>query len=301
MPTADGPLVINEALVRRLVDDQFPQWAGLPVRPVSQSGWHNRCFHLGDAWLVRLPSAHDYEAQIHTEQTCLPYLRSHLPLHIPEPVALGRPGRGYPWAWSVYTWLPGESANAQAPEDVAAFTRELGQFLSALYRVPAKDGPTPGAHNFHRGGSLKVYDEQFRQALQVLSGAIDTASALQVWESAIASTWRHPPVWVHGDISLGNLLICNGRLCAVIDFGLVCVDDPACDLAIAWTFLSTEHRQEFQRCLALDADTWQRGRAWALWKAAIVAAGLAQTNAVEGQVCWRTIAEVLNDAGRHHA
>jgi aminoglycoside phosphotransferase (APT) family kinase protein len=289
---------IDESLVRSLVSDQFPHWKHLPVRPVARSGWDNRSFRLGDDLIARLPSAGDYEAQVLREQRWLPYLRSHLSLAVPEPVALGQSGRGYPWAWSIYKWIPGECAADQAPTDVTQFVEQLSRFLTALHAVPADEGPAPGAHNFYRGDSLKVYDEQFREAMVILGAQINTAAALQVWQSAVTSGWTQPPVWVHGDIALGNLILSEGRLAAVIDFGQVSVGDPACDLAIAWTYLRGEHRQDFRARLALDASTWCRGRGWALWKAAIIAAKLTATNAIEGQTCWQTIEEVLSDGTR---
>ena len=293
--TIDSAPQIDESLVRSLVNDQFPHWAHLPVRPMARSGWDNRSFRMGDNLTVRLPSAQCYEAQVHREQQWLPYLRSHLPLAIPEPVALGQPGHGYAWAWSVYKWIPGESANDRSPTDVSQFVEHLSHFLTALHAVPADAGPVPGAHNFHRGDSLKVYDEQFRAAIATLLAQIDTAAALQVWESATATHWKQPPVWVHGDIALGNLILSEGRLAAVIDFGQLCIGDPACDLAIAWTYLRGGHREDFRARLALDASTWCRGRGWALWKAAIIAARLAETNAIEGQTCWQTMEEILVD------
>ena len=290
---------IDESLVQALVSDQFPHWAHVPARRVARSGWDNRSFRLGDDLIARLPSAQCYEAQVHRVQRWLPYLRSHLPLAIPEPVALGQPGRGYLWTWSVYKWIPGESAADRAPTDIRQFVEHLSHFLTALHAVPADEGPSPGAHDFYRGDSLKFYDEQFRDAMVILGGQINTSAALQVWQPAIDSDWNQSPVWVHGDIALGNLILSEGRLAAVIDFGQLCIGDPACDLAIAWTYLRGEHRQDFRARLALDAATWCPGRGWALWKAAIIAAQLAKTDAIEGQTCWQTIDEVLYDAARN--
>ena len=290
---------IDESLVQALVSDQFPHWAHLPARRVARSGWDNRSFRLGDDLIARLPSAQCYEAQVHREQRWLPYLRSHLPLAIPEPVVLGQPGRGYPWIWSVYRWIPGESATDRAPRDIRQFVEHLSHFLTALHAARADAGPAPRTHNFHRGDSLKVYDAQFRDAMVILGRRINSAAALQVWQSALDSEWKQLPVWGHGDIALGNLILSEGRLAAVIDFGQLCVGDPACDLAIAWTYLRGGHREDFRARLALDAATWCRGRGWALWKAAIIAARLAETNAIEGQTCWQTIDEILCDAARN--
>jgi aminoglycoside phosphotransferase (APT) family kinase protein len=114
-----------------------------------------------------------------------------------------------------------------------------------------------------------------------LEDKIDASVAMRAWESALATEWPRKPVWIHGDMSAGNLLLRDGRLGAVIDFGLMAVGDPACDLAIAWSFLTEETRPVLRSALQIDDATWERGRGWALWKASIVAAGIVRTNAVE--------------------
>jgi len=178
------------------------------------------------------------------------------------------------------------------------FAASLGQFLRQMHGVSSTNGPSSGSHNFYRGGSLLTYDEEGRRAISALAGKVDFDRASAVWQAATRAHWTGQPVWVHGDLSLGNLLMTDGRLCAVIDFGQMCAGDPACDLAIAWTLFRGESREVFKSTLDLDADTWNRGRGWALWKAVIVAAGMAETNAVEGRQCWRTIEEVLADHDR---
>ncbi len=298
---APESLQIDETLVRGLIADQFPNWADLQVRAVPQPGWDNRTFLLGHDFVARLPSAAAYEEQVHREQRWLPYLRTHVPFEIPEPVALGQPGRGYPWSWSVYRWIAGDTAASAPPSDMGQFAEDLALMLIALQRVPAEGGPDPGEHNFHRGGPLRAYDEQARQAIAALRGQIDSAEALNVWTAGLASCWKQPTVWVHGDIALGNLLTRGGRLAAVIDFGQLCVGDPACDLAIAWTYLRAQHRQAFRNRLKVDLATWRRGRAWALWKAAIVAASLVDTNTIEGQASHLTMDEILSDSARTEA
>lgn len=285
---------IDDKLVRRLVANQFPQWAQLPIRPVARSGWDNRTFHLGEEMLVRLPSAEVYSLQVEKEQRWLPKLAPMLPLAIPVPLAMGQPGEGYPWQWSVYRWLKGDSAATASIANLNSFARSLAQFLLALHRVETKDGPLPGLHSFQRGGNLSHYDGEVRQALALLSGKIDTQAAEELWEAALATSWDKPPVWVHGDISAGNLLVRDSALSAVIDFGQLAVGDPACDLAIAWTLFQGESRDGFRKTLNLDAGTWTRGRAWTLWKALIIAAGIVGSNAVEGERCWRIIDEVLD-------
>lgn len=292
-------LVIDDTLVRRLVDNQFPQWKNLPVKPVAVSGWDNRTFHLGEYMLVRLPSAEHYAAQVEKEQHWLPKLAPFLPLPIPDPIAKGEPGDGYPWKWSIYRWLPGEAVASTPFIDLSDFASDLGQFLVALQSINSADGPLPGPHSFYRGGALSTYDEETRKALACLKGKINIDAATEVWESALATTWEHSPVWVHGDISAGNLLVREGRLSAVIDFGQLTIGDPACDLAIAWTLFKDESREVFRRILPLDAGTWARGRGWTLWKALIVAADLTNNNAAEAKEPWRIIDEILTDHQRN--
>jgi aminoglycoside phosphotransferase (APT) family kinase protein len=218
-----------------------------------------------------------------------------LPLEIPTPVAIGGPVEGYLWRWSVYRWIEGEVATPERIVDLNDFARELAQFIGDLQRIDTTDGPRPGAHNFHRGGPLRIYDAQTRQAIAILQGKIDSLRATEIWNTALATTWGRSPVWIHGDVSRGNLLVRRGRLSAVIDFGLLAVGDPACDLSIAWTLFSDRSRDAFRSMLPLDSGTWKRAKGWALWKALIAAAGLNETNAIEGQQCWRTVGEVLQD------
>ncbi|CEG57282.1 aminoglycoside phosphotransferase family protein [Legionella fallonii] len=289
------PLVINDTLVRHLVATQFPQWKNLPVRPVARSGWDNRTFHLGNEMLVRMPSDAEYALQVDKEQRWLPKLAPKLPLPIPTPLALGEPAVEYPWHWSVYQWIDGEAAASAPINNLKKFATDLAQFLAALEQIDSTDGPLAGPHSFYRGGPLQTYDAETRQALEVLRDSIDVNTASEVWEAALATHWHDSPVWVHGDISVGNLLVKDGQLNAVIDFGQLAVGDPACDLAISWTLFKDESREAFRSTINLDADTWARGRAWTLWKALICAANLTNSNAAEATQALRIINEVLSD------
>lgn len=289
---------IDVALVRRLVATQFPRWAGLPITPVACGGWDNRTFHLGEQMTVRLPSAAAYALQVEKEHRWLPRLAPLLPLPIPVPLAMGEPADGYPWHWSVYRWLEGEIATTAPIADLRQFAMSLADFLVALQRADAAGGPPPGTHNFYRGGPLTVYDGETRQALIAIAGQIDTAAATEVWEAALAAPWRGAPVWFHGDVCVGNLLVMDGRLSAVIDFGTSGVGDPSCDLAIAWTLFAGESREAFRAALPLHQATWARGRGWTLWKALIVAAALPGTNTLEVETSRRVIDEVLVDHKR---
>jgi aminoglycoside phosphotransferase (APT) family kinase protein len=286
---------IDAPLVKQLIRTQFPQWAELPVTPVENGGWDNRTFRLGESMAVRLPSALAYAAQIEKEYRWLPVLRPHLPLPIPEPLGLGAPGAGYPWPWSVYRWLDGKPAHVARIDDLGRFAVDLAHFLLALRGIDARNGPVAGSHNFHRGGSLTVYDTEIRQSIGVLADEIDIATVTEVWDAALAAPWQGPAVWVHGDVAETNLLVKEGRLNAVIDFGCAGVGDPSCDLVIAWTFLDPPNRKEFRSAVALDLATWKRARGWGIWKALITLAQLRDTNSIKANKARQVIRDIVDD------
>jgi aminoglycoside phosphotransferase (APT) family kinase protein len=292
----DDRIVISTQQVCRLIASQFPQWAGLDVRPVELSGWDNRSFRLGDDMLVRLPSAGRYVAQVEKEHRWLPKLAPLLPLPIPVPLALGEPGGDYPFFWSIYGWLEGEPLARHLDHiDLSQIAMDVAAFLKALHGIDASDGPLAGEHNFHRGGSLAVYDNEARAAALHVADEVDQALAMEIWQLALSSRWPRSGVWVHGDIAEGNLLVKDGRLSAVIDFGSSGVGDPSSDLILAWNVLDKESRVVFRHALNLDDATWQRGRGWVLWKALIVLAAERDRNGKMAEWSRRTIREVFAD------
>jgi len=286
---------IDAALVRLLIEEQFPVWRDLAVEPV-EGGWDNRIFRIGAELLVRMPSAERYAAAVLKEQIWLPKLAKGLPVDIPTVLGSGRPGQGYPWCWSIYRWIDGEPASAARVADEASFARELARFLVALHRIPADGGPGPGVLNFHRGGSLMVYDAQVREAICRLASQAERRRVQQLWDIACSSRWGRRPVWVHGDFAPGNLLVSDGRLRAVIDFGQLGTGDPACDLAIAWTRLTARSRRAFRDALGLDDETWARARGWAAWKAAILATGVAKGPSAATNAARVVLSTVLDEA-----
>jgi aminoglycoside phosphotransferase (APT) family kinase protein len=290
--------VIDEHLARRLVDGQFPQWADLPIAPVEPNGHDNRTFRLGRDLTVRLPSGDWYALQVDKEQRWLPLLAPRLPLPIPTPVAMGAPAEGYPYAWSVYRWLDGETASEETIGDLTGFATTLATFLLALQRIDATDGPTPGPHNFHRGGPLATYADEAIRSIGALGAEIPGDAVRRVWDDAMATSWERDPVWVHGDVATGNLLVRDGRLAAVIDFGTSGVGDPACDVVIAWTLLSGPSRDAFRTTLGVDLGTWSRGRGWALWKALITLVAHLERDPDAAAVPRRVIERVLADHAR---
>lgn len=293
--TSSQNINIDENLVRHLVTSQFPQWANLPIKPVEFSGWDNRTFRLGDKMSVRLPSEEWYVAQVEKEQYWLPKLAPFLPFQIPVPLALGNPDKNYPWRWSIYQWLEGDNATTENISNLHEFAISLAQFLVTLQQIDSTGGPPPGEHNFFRGGTLNVYDDETRNSIVALKNEINTDIATEVWEAALNTKWNREPVWLHGDFATGNLLVNKGKLSAVIDFGCSGIGDPACDLTIAWTFLSGASRNAFIKTLALDSATLARARGWALWKALITLVEYVETDIQKSKIAKHIIKEVLDD------
>lgn len=265
-------VAVDSAQVGRLIEDQFPRWAHLPVRPVADGGWDNWTFHLGADLVVRLPSAGEYAQAVEKEQRWLPMLAPILPLPIPVPLAVGAATSDFPHPWSVYGWLDGVTAKPERIAEPLQFAADLAGFLTALRDVSPDDGPRPGVHNWYRGGSLGTFDAGTQRALAVLQGRVDVdlKRAETLWAEALAAPWDGVDHWFHGDLAEGNLLVNDsGQLCAVIDFGTCGVGDPSCDLAVAWTLMTPEARPEFEERLGVDTGSWSRGRGWALWKALV--------------------------------
>jgi aminoglycoside phosphotransferase (APT) family kinase protein len=217
---------------------------------VDVSGVDNRTFRLGDELSIRLPAGDWYSLQVAKEQRW--------------------PDLGYPYPWSVYRWLDGETSGQATIGDVTTFAVHVADFLVALAKVEPADGPTPGRHNFYRGGPLATYADDTLRAVEDLGDEVPRDAVLAAWDDALAAEWHGDPVWFHGDVAVGNLLVRDGKLSAVIDFGCCGVGDPACDVVLAWTLFPDDSRVAFRRTLGVDQATWTRGLGWALWKALIV-------------------------------
>lgn len=288
---------IDIPLVNLLLTTQFPEWTNLPIRCIQSAGTDNAIYRLGDDMAVRLPRHPRAMKSIDKECQWLPKLAPHLPLPIPVPLAKGLPGEGYPFCWSICQWLDGENATRERIANLNQMATDLADFIMALQQINPSGGPIPDSHNFYRGVPLATRDTHTRAAIKSLDGAIDTSSATAVWEIALnATVYDRSPVWIHGDLQSGNLLVQEGRLSGVIDFGGLGVGDPACDLMVAWNLLDAESRAVFRRALSVDDATWARGRGWALSVALIALPYYQNTNPVFASTSRYTIAEVLADA-----
>jgi aminoglycoside phosphotransferase (APT) family kinase protein len=250
----------DASLVRRLLAAQFPHWADLPIEPVASTGTDHAIYRLGDDKAVRLPRIHWAVGQVDLEARWLPALAPLLPVAVPVVLGIGEPAEGYPWRWSVHTWLEGENPAAGRLADPRALALDVAQFVRAMRGIDSAGGPPTG-----RGVPLEKRDAVTRIAIDELRGLVDVAAVTAAWDSALATpAWEGPPVWIHGDVSPGNLLLSGGRLSGVIDFGCLGVGDPACDLVAAWNLLPAEARGVFRDAVQVDDATWDRGRGWAL-------------------------------------
>lgn len=286
----------DERLVRQLLRAQFPGWASLPIAPVRSAGTDNALYRLGHDMVVRLPRIESAAGQVGKEQQWLPRLAPHLPLAIPVPFVKGVPAEGYPWHWSVYSWLAGENATLDCLADPSQAAIDLAHFITALQRIDATDGPPAGSHNFFRGMPLAHRDAVTREAIAALHGKVDTDAATTAWEAALNTpVWDSDPVWVHGDLQSVNLLAVGGQLSAVIDFGGLGVGDPACDMLVAWSLFTPQMRETFRAALSVDDATWARGRGWALYFGLLALPYYEETNPVLAGIARYAVEQVLGE------
>jgi aminoglycoside phosphotransferase (APT) family kinase protein len=276
-------------LVRRLLTEQFPQWSDLPVERLSTSGTVNALYRLGGDMVVRLPRTDWGIGAVERDMRWLPELVQLLPVEIPVPIAKGTPAEGYPWEWGVYPWIEGENPTVDGFADSDSLARDLARFVQALHGVELPGDPPAG-----RGALLSRWDDSTRAALTELGGIIDTDAAAAIWEGALQTpAWPGPPVWVHGDLMPGNLLVRGGALTGVIDWGGLGLGDPACDLMVAWNLLGAGARSIFRAELGIDDETWARGRGWALWTGLVALPYYVETNPELAENARYRIGEVL--------
>ncbi|WP_405526146.1 aminoglycoside phosphotransferase family protein [Streptomyces avidinii] len=290
-----GAHPVDEDLVRRLIAGQFPQWAALAVERIPSGGTVNCMYRLGDAMVVRLPMLAGGAEDVSMEQEWLPRLAPRLPTAVPEVLGAGEPAQGFPWAWSVYRWLPGENPRAGELTEPEALAADLAGFVAAMRSVTL-----PGAPRAYRGGPPASLDASTRAAIGQLRGipqeGVDCDAVTAVWEDALrAPAPDGPPVWLHADLMPGNLLVSGGRLSSVIDFGCMGVGDPACDLFPAWNLLPAGARNVFREALGVDDATWRRGRGRTLSQAVIALPYYRTTNPAMADNARHVIRAVLEE------
>lgn len=292
MPAAE--IGVDVGLVRRLLAEQFPELAPRPLT-VLANGWDNALFRLGEDLLVRLPRRRVAADLIGHEQRWLPALAAEQPLPIPVPLLVGRPSATFPWPWSITVFFTGLTAAAEPRPDLDHAARALGGFLARLHRPAPSDAPV----NPVRGVPLQQRTESLHANLALISEAIDTEAAEELWRVALAAEpWALPPVWVHGDLHPANLLTNDGALVAVLDFGDLTAGDPATDLAVAWMLFPPAERATFWNSYAAAAGhpvgeaLRLRAHGWALHLGAVFVAR-STDNPVMAAIGVETVSAVL--------
>ena len=287
---------ISVPLVKKLVEEQFPQWSSLPITPVKKSGFDNVTFHLGNEFSVRLPRLKSFSTQPLREHQWLHKLAPHLSVQIPTIIALGKPSAEYPWHWSVCKWIEGTTLNSFTRNELQQFAIPLAQFLKELHTIDGAGGLEPGEENFFHGASPRVNDGKVQEAFQKIDRYIDISAAKEVWSRAVNSEIIKKPVWLHGDMNSGNFISKDGKLVAVIDFGTMGVGDPACDLKIAWTLFDKPARKIFKDHLGYDAGIWDRAKGWALYNNSIYGLAFNENNTADSiQRCQRIAEWIFED------
>lgn len=255
---------ISEDLVRDLLREQHPDLAELPIREVT-GGWGNQMWRLGDELAVRMQRMDKRPDLQLKERRWLPVLASSLPLPIPTPVRSGAPSERFPKIWTVMTWVEG------TPLDHGSITRGdhaadmLAAFLKALHAEAPIDAPDASDFGAHPKECATGF-EDFLQAVDLGRFAEDEIRA--VWDDAVATPeWEGPRVWVHGDLHPANVVVADGTLAGVVDFGAVFAGDPAWDLAAAWLLLPAGGASRFFNSYAqADEAAIRRARGLAAMK-----------------------------------
>ncbi len=293
----DNEQEVNITLVQSLLKEQCSQWADLALNAILSSGTDNALFRLGDKYVVRMPriewSPGSVSNVINKEYYWVPQIAQHLKTPISEPVFKGRPNETYPWPWSITKWNDGHNPDFEKENEYDKLAVDLAYFLNELHGIKLSEaGPFS-----RRGVPLKELDIETRKALKALENDMDTKALAILWENlSNVRCWDKPPVWIHGDLLPGNILIQNNRLSAIIDFADVGLGDPACDLIVAWSLLNANSRAIFRKRLVdIDEHTWERGKGWALSIALIIIPYYKNTNPVLTSVARRIIEQLLKN------
>ena len=291
----DNQLEVTAATVRRLVHDQFPEWAGLPVSEVPSHGTVNAIFRVGDGLVARLPlqdgEVESQRSELLREMEAAHTLLAASPVTTPEPVALGEPGAGYPLPWSVYRWVPGSVATDSHAADTSAFAEQLAAFVIAVRSLPTGGRAFRGTR---RGGRLTQHDDSVATGLRRSEQLIDTVALADLWDRLRRTPRTDPDTWTHGDLMPGNLLVLGRDLSGVIDVGQLAVADPALDLQPAWNLFTPGARATYRQALACDDEEWDRGRGWALAQAIGCLWYYRETNPVMSRTAHRTLQALLD-------
>ncbi|NUR25618.1 MAG: aminoglycoside phosphotransferase family protein [Catenulispora sp.] len=292
----DGQLTITTSTVRELIEGQFPQWRGSPVRRVGTNGTVNAVFRIGEDLAARFRLLPDDVAKVRshlqTEAEAATELAAHTRFPTPTPVALGEPGAGYPLPWSVQTWLPGVSADEDDPSASTAFAEDLAEFITEVRAIDTR-GRTFVGHG--RGGDLRTHDAWLATCFARSEGLLNVPLLRRMWADMRELPPHPADTMTHGDLIPGNVLVADGRLAGILDTGTFGAADPSLDLVAAWHLLEAGPRLTLRARLAPTDLAWQRGKAWAFAQAMGLVWYYRDTNPTMARTGRRTLERIVAD------
>lgn len=291
MKMHDDELDLDVSFVQHLLADQFPELTALPIRRIRSTGTVNAIFRLGDELYARLPRVATWAAGLENEWQWIPKLAPGVSLQLPEPVGKGEPTTEYPHTWAIFRWIDGHPYSDHLVTDEVRAAQDLATFITELRRIDPAGAPPAGRR------PLLELDADIREKIAASGELIDGPATLAVWEqSQAAPVWTGSPVWIHADLLPPNILVRDGRIRAVIDFGSVGIGDPAADLIAAWSVFGPAGRAAFREQLQVDDGTWLRARGFALVQVAAIPY-YRDSNPDFVTLAQRTVEQVLLDAG----
>ena len=289
-----GQLAVSPAMVRELVDEQFPEWGQLAITAVDGGGTVNAIFRIGDQLAARFPlragDAASVRRGLQSKAAAARELAGRTRFATPGPVAIGEPGAGYPLAWAVQTWLPGITAADEDPGRSVAFAHDLAEFIGGVRAIGT------GGRSFSgrgRGGDLRSHDGWVEACLERSGHLLDVARLSRTWQAMRAlPRGAAGDVMSHGDLIPGNVLVSGGRLVGILDVGGLGAADPALDLVAAWHLLEDGPRQALRDDLRCDDLQWERGKAWAFEQAMGLVWYYAHSNPAMSRMGRRTLERI---------
>jgi aminoglycoside phosphotransferase (APT) family kinase protein len=287
---------VTQTQLRGSLAQHAPDFAGLTLTPLPHGGTETRAFRLGPSHLLRLPIRAGATDAFAAETPWIDWLAPHLPLAVPSVVATGHVATTPPLPWTIQRWIEGTDASRAMPDDQGDMVDRLASFIMALRPAPAPETPLTG--DSPRGGPLAPQDAAFRAALTIAraKGITGLAPAVAAWENGLAApTWQGAPVWLHGDLVPGNMILAEDRLVAIIDWSFVTRGDPAYDLIPAWFVFDGPARQRFLDRLGDDPATISRARARVAWQCVVALPYYLDTNPAMVRLARRGLA-ALDDS-----
>ena len=282
---------IDIKLVKNLLSQQFSAWKNLNLELIKPEGTDNVMYRLGDDKVVRLPRRQISSLNVEKEINILPILKPHVSISIPEVLAVGKADERYPFSWLICSQLEGKNLDDKNKVDLHQAAIDLGHFVRSMQNIDSKNGII-----CKRGESISSRDHEVRRAIALSDQFFDTTLLTKLWSNVLqAPVWKGDPVWIHGDLHPGNLLVKNSKISAIVDFGLSGIGDPAVDLMVAWTLLTKETREIFRSIVRPDDATWERARGWALFLGVLGCYYYVESNPAFAAIAKKSVDEVVID------